>query len=707
MIGTPEGGYRPGLDGIRAVAVSAVLLFHLDRLPGGNLGVDAFFVVSGWLITWKLLSDVDHEGTVRVRRFWTGRVRRLLPASAAVLLAVAVVWPLAGIDVPSLRRDLAWAAVGLSNWGTISSGGDYWARFGDPSPVTHYWSLAIEQQYYLLWPLVLLAVIGLTSRSRIGVAAVGAAGAVASIVFMNLAFDPLDPTATYMNTFSRAHTLLLGAAAGAITTVATDGRLRFGVTARRLAPVGALVALAILLTSSESSTWLFSWGFPTFAAAMTVVVVAVADGAGAPVLATPATRWLADRSYGLYLWHWPVFLFMSPGRLGVDAGSWPAMLGLDLARVAVAVALSDVSFRMLETPIRRRRRLPSWHAPVAAASSFAVLAVLLVAVVPAPSSTTAESVVTLAPPPPTSAVSAPSASDDSGGTPSSPAAPEGSAPPSDGTEKAATNTSPVPLPDGGPATDGSASAPVPSGAGSSVPDRAPDPATGISLPLRVLVTGDSMAVHLAEAMIGFAATRPDDFVAGSAAFGGCGMSAATDGRLHEFTDANGQRDVLDISRCTDQWVRVPQRITEESIDVVVVDIGPWDALDMHLVDGRTVSVADETGRSHVSQTYHRFVDEVRDAGATVVWVRPPDSRLGWGDFDDPVNDPARWRAIRDIVDELDVVQVDLAGWLVANGLDGPDGRPDGVHLTPELNQRFVAEVVVPVLDGLRSDPVTD
>ena len=658
-VGAPDRGYRRGLDGIRALAVGAVLLFHLDRLPGGNLGVDAFFVVSGWLITWKLLSDVDRSGTVDSRRFWAARLRRLMPASMAVLFAIAVVWPLAGIDVPSLRRDIAWAAVGLSNWGTISGGADYWARFGEPSPVTHFWSLAIEQQFYLVWPLVLLAIIASTRSVRHGVALVCIAGAAASIVLMNVMFDPIDPTATYMNTFARAHTLMIGAAAGALTTVLADGRLRFGRAARRMAPIGVVVALAIMFASSERSTWLFRWGFPLFAVAMVVVVVAVADGAAEATLGSRPMKWVGDRSYGLYLWHWPVFLLLSASRVGI-ADSGLSMALLDVVRVAVAVALAEASYRWLETPIRRRRRLRGRQAPIAAASSMILLTLLLVMVVPGPASTSDASVVTL-PPPAETAGTAPSA-------PSAPASPS--------TPSATVAGGEVPSPTSAPSTP---------------------PAVAAAGPVRVLVTGDSMGVQLSEAMMEFAADRPDEIVAGSAAFGGCGLSAATDGRLHEFTNAGGERELLDISGCVAQWSSIPPRVRDEAIDVVLVDIGPWDALDMHLEDGRVVSVADETGRRLVADAYGRFVADVEAAGGKVVWVTPADTHLGWGEFDDPVNDPVRWDAIREIITDLGVTQVDFPGWLASEGLDGPDGRPDGVHLAPGLSERFVAEMVAPML----------
>lgn len=659
----PPGGYRPGLDGIRAIAVSAVLLFHLDRLPGGYLGVDAFFVLSGWLITWKLLGEADRHGTIRLRAFWAARVRRIMPASLAVLCAIAVVWPLAGIDVPSLRRDLLWATGWLSNWGTITGGGNYWARFDEPSPVTHFWSLAIEEQFYLVWPAVVLLA-GLRSRRhRAVVAAVGAVAALASVVAMNLMFDPSDPTATYMNTFARVHSLLIGAVVAAGTSVRADGRLRGGGLARRLAPIGVPIAIGIVALASDDATWMFRWGFAVFALATATAVVAAADGAGDRWLAAAPMRWLGDRSYGLYLWHWPVFILLSADRLGVSDSAMSRAL-LDAVRVAVAVLLADISFRFLETPIRRRRVLTQRFAGVVAVLSVAAV-VLVTAINVAEPRNADVSVVTLPPP-------SPSPSTVPVSTPPAPTDPASSNP----TVTSAPPTSPASIPTG------------------TVPER-------VRPALRVLVAGDSTGLHLSEVLIAYADGVPDRLIAGAAAFGGCGLSGGDDGRLHAFTTTSGERELVDLSECAVLWDAIPQRVIDEAIDVVLVQIGAWDAVDIHLTDGSVVSVGDPVGAPLVEASYRRFVERIDDAGARVVWITPPD--IDPAIIDDPLSQPARWVALRSIIAELGVVEIDLPGWLITEGMSGPEGRPDGVHLTAELNEQFVVEVVAPTLDALRDD----
>lgn len=698
-----QAGYRPGLDGIRAIAVVLVLAFHLDRLDGGNLGVDVFFVVSGWLITWKLLGEHERDGRIDLRRFWSARARRLMPASLAVLVTVAVVWPIAGIDVPSLRRDLLFAAGWASNWGTISGGGDYWARFGEPSPVTHFWSLAIEEQFYLVWPLVLVGLLtlrrrddpALTGTTRIlhqlrtrrrrrhavGWTCLGLAAA--SVVAMIAMYDPLDPTATYMNTFARAHSLLLGAAAAAGTTVLFDGGLAGGRVARRLAPGCVLVAAGILLASSSGADWMFRWGFPLFSAAVVPLVVAAADGAGVRVLASRPMRWVSDRSYGLYLWHWPVFLLLTPSRLDIGDGALPRLL-LDTARVAVAVALADLSFRWLESPVRLRRRLVAWHGPFAAAAAMSVITVLSVTFVPASTATSGDAVVTLPPPPP----------------PTGSAAPPVTTPATDAplTTAPAATTPATTEPGAGAAEPTSAATPA-TPASTSTTVAPPPPQVSLGRPLRVLVTGDSTALHLAQALLPHAATVPDQLVAGSAAFPGCGLSAADDGRLHAFTNVDRTRELIDLGGCVGQFRGLPERVVAEAVDVVVVKIGPWDAVDIHLADGRVVSVGDPVGNDLVRTAYRDFAARITTAGAMLMWVTPNDTHLGWGEFDDPVNEPARWVALRAIVDELGdefgVMQVDEPAWLEASGLSGPEGRPDGVHLAEGLDERFVVEQLTP------------
>lgn len=640
---------RPGLDGLRAIAVALVLAFHLGHLAGGILGVDAFFVVSGWLITWKLLGEMAASNTLNLRRFWASRARRLVPASLLVIAFVALVWPLVGIAVPSLRHDILWSLAWSSNWGTITGGGDYWARFSNPSPLSHFWSLAIEEQYYLVWPAVIWLCVRRRQHHRLVVGVLAAAGAAASIAFMVVWFDPLSPTSTYMNTGARAHSLLIGAAAAAITRQRPDGSLHGGRTARWLAPVAALVAVAIVVSAQDNSTWLFRWGFPLFAVVMTIVVVAAADGLGERVLGSRPLRWIGDRSYGLYLWHWPLFLLMSSDRMHFDGAA------LDIARVLASVLAAHLSLSYVEAPIRSRDRVPGQAALLALATTTIAIAAFALVVVPDATAGPSATVITLPPPAPASTAGGAAVSTTSDGVGTTV------------TEPAGTN-------------DTVDSAPAPVG------------------PVRVLVAGDSTAVELGDALVRYAAEHPDEIVAGSAAFPGCGLSASDDGRLHQFTNEQGQPDVLSLEGCLSEWAAIVQRVSSaEQIDIVLVNIGAWDAVDMLLTNGSVVSVADPVGRALIDEAYQAFVGAVENAGAQVVWVTPPDVDLQWDRIDSPIDDPARWAALRAVIDSLPVDQIDLPGWLTAGGLSGPEGRPDGVHLADDVNTDFVATVVVPEL----------
>jgi hypothetical protein len=524
--------------------------------------------------------------------------------------------------------------------------------------------------------------------------------ATASIAYLVLGYRAADPTATYMSTFARAHSLLIGAVAATVTRPLADGRLRGGRTARRLAPVAGAGALAMVLLASDGARWLFRWGFPAFAVAMAVVVVAAADGWGTRVLAHPAARWVSDRSYGLYLWHWPVIVLATPARTGVHG---PV---LDACRIVASVGLADASFRWLERPIRSRRRLTGQRAPLTAATALAGILAVTVLVGPsvaAGSRPVAASTVTLPPPPP---------------PPASAAAAAPAAGPAPTSATGGTTAATAPFVD--PSLRGAARPTTGSfvgGVGGSRPtalvaSEAPAPATtsaaGVAPvthpgPLRVLVAGDSTAVHLATDLIAFAAAHPDDLVAGSAAFPGCGLTAGSDGRRHAFTNAQGGHELIDLSGCVLEWQSVLARAAgAEQLDAVLVDIGPWDGADIHLADGRVVSIADPLGRAMVEDAYRSFASAVRAAGVRLVWVEPADIRLQWGAVDDPMNAPGRWAALRQVVDSLGVTTVDLPGWLRRTGNDGPSGRPDGVHLDPAVDAAFVAQAIVPALDGLRN-----
>ena len=660
MTGGDAGGPRQrrlidhvdALDGLRALAVTAVVLFHLDRLPGGNLGVDAFFVLSGWLITTRLLrsSERSRDARLDVWGFWAGRVRRLLPASLAVLATVSIIWTVMGIDVPSLPRDLLWTLGWSSNWGTITSGGDYWARFGEPSPVAHFWSLAVEEQFYLAWPLLLFplvrcgagrrdALVGLTS----GVLAV------ASIAFMALTFSAENPTATYIHTLARAHTLLIGAAAAALTASAARRSIA-AAAARRCVPVAAGTAVLLVAVSSDRSIWLYTWGFPLFALAIAVIVVAASDGGLAGPLGSRPLRWVGDRSYGIYLWHWPVILYLRADRAPFEG------LGLDVLRVALTVALAAASYRWLEMPIRQRTRAIR-TAPALVAAAVVALGALVLVRLPNPTPRAVSSEVRLAPAKSTGVPSAPLRISSLSSLPTSP-----------------TIFVPAPEP-----------VPVPIAQG----------------PVRVLVVGDSTAVRLAEALLPYADDHPEALQVGTAAHAGCGLTAGTDGRLHGMVREDGSIDLIDLGGCTQAWDRVRERVAStEGFDIVLVFISAWDGVDIHLPDGKVMSTLDREGRDLVRSAYQAFVADIETTGTRVVWVTPPDVHQGWGGIDSTLNDRRRWTALRSIIDLLPVEQVDLREWLNTNGLDTPAGRPDGVHLAPDVNRAFVADVVAPTLISL-------
>jgi peptidoglycan/LPS O-acetylase OafA/YrhL len=341
-----------GLDGIRALAVLAVMAFHegISWVPGGFLGVDVFFVLSGYLITDLLVAQFSRDGRLNLRGFWVRRARRLLPALGAVLVTVtAAVTVFEPEELPVLRDALLGAITFSSNWSQAMTHQSYFTAFGPPPPLQHLWSLAVEEQFYLIWPLVLAVVLARTGRRRLA-AGLAWAGAVASAAVMAMVYVPgSDPSLVYYGTDTHASGLLIGAALALTFPLARLGAVS-AMTARQLdyAGVLGLAALAWAVThfaGSDPALYPDGLVFAALAAAA-VVAAAAAPGRIAKVLGWGPLRWLGVRSYGIYLWHWPVIALF-----GAVAGRGASTAEARLVETALPVALAAASWRWLEEPI--------------------------------------------------------------------------------------------------------------------------------------------------------------------------------------------------------------------------------------------------------------------------------------------------------------------------------------------------------------------
>jgi peptidoglycan/LPS O-acetylase OafA/YrhL len=340
--------HQPALDGLRGVAVAGVLLFHAGHLRGGYLGVDAFFVLSGFLITTLLLVEHDRTGKVGLGAFWSRRARRLLPALLAMLAFVALYAAVIAdaTERVSIRTD-ALATLGyVANWHAIFSGTDYWALFRSPSPLEHTWSLAIEEQFYLLWPLLVVAVAA-TPKRVLGLAT---GLAIASFVWMQFLYDPASPSRVYYGTDTRLVSILIGAGLAALAIM--RGPVRHAAT-RAALEVAAWVALVVLFYAwtaiNGSATRLYRGGLLLTAIAVAVVIAAAVHprpGLVNRLLSFRPLCALGLISYGVYLWHWPVYVWLDEQR--TDLGGWT----LVAVRVAVTVVVATLSFFLLEQPIR-------------------------------------------------------------------------------------------------------------------------------------------------------------------------------------------------------------------------------------------------------------------------------------------------------------------------------------------------------------------
>jgi peptidoglycan/LPS O-acetylase OafA/YrhL len=378
----PGQRYMPGLDGLRAVAVLAVIAYHeqFSWALGGLLGVGVFFTLSGYLITSILLSQWAADSRLHLREFWLARARRLLPA-LFVMLAVVTAWVTIAdrSRLPSLRGAVAAAATYSSNWYAIVQQQSYFARFAPPGPLDHLWSLAVEEQFYLVWPaLLLLGLFFLRGRrtSAVGWLALPALGlAAASAALMAALYQPgPDPTRVYEGTDTRASGLLIGVALAmflaarrrpstdaaaqpaARQPAAQQARGRAGRIALDVAGFAGLAGIGVMVWRvGEYSPFLYRGGLVVLSVATVAVVAAVACPGtliGAALGWAPL-RWIGARSYGIYLWHYPVIVLTTPANAGEN-------LPRAAAQIAASVVIAALSWRFIEEPVRHGALGRAW-----------------------------------------------------------------------------------------------------------------------------------------------------------------------------------------------------------------------------------------------------------------------------------------------------------------------------------------------------------
>lgn len=381
--GGPRLSYQPGLDGLRGVAVGTVLFYHagFPWMAGGYLGVSTFFTLSGFLITSLLYSEYVAHGRIDLGAFWSRRFRRIMPASF-VTLALVIVFGAFVADAyqrEHLRGDgLATLAYGV-NWWFIVTRRDYADIFGSPSPLQHFWSLAIEEQFYVLFPPLTAAVLAFARRSRWVLTALLVVGWVASSCWMVVLASTHVPTARlYYGTDTRAAELLAGAV---LALVLAQGSPAVASPVRRrlidaLGVVGLLVGILFWTSMHQDDERLYTGGLIVYTLATVALLAATVLPAGLvrSLLAARPLRKLGQISYGVYLYHFPIFLWLTGERTGL--GEWPLMV----VRLGVTMAVAELSFRFVEWPIRSGERVVGrarWVIPpvTAAAIGLAMVAV--------------------------------------------------------------------------------------------------------------------------------------------------------------------------------------------------------------------------------------------------------------------------------------------------------------------------------------------
>ena len=352
--------YIPAIDGLRAIAVMAVLFYHLgfNWIPGGFLGVDLFFVISGYVITRLLLDSIDRSGGLDLRAFYLARVRRLLPALAFMLITTAIA---VGLWAPeTIKRfliDAPFALTGSMNWWLVGHHLDYFEAIGRPPLLQHTWSLAVEAQFYLLWPLILLGILKWFGKKRISIISLGIAGfSGIALMAVSLSLDAANSSKVshvYFGTDTHSIGLFLGAAL-AVSWIPQNFKSEVSKKAQDfidgIGVFGFLGILAAFLLIDETEPTLYKIAFPLAGLFGAAIITSIVHPASrfAPILQNRVLLWIGERSYAIYLWHWVIFQVTRPS-VDLAGKSW-AMYSL---RILIVFALADISLRFVELPIRR------------------------------------------------------------------------------------------------------------------------------------------------------------------------------------------------------------------------------------------------------------------------------------------------------------------------------------------------------------------
>jgi peptidoglycan/LPS O-acetylase OafA/YrhL len=631
----PRLGYQPALDGLRAIAAGSVLLYHggVSWSSGGFLGVDVFFVLSGFLITSLLVTEWQRTGGIAILKFYGRRLRRLLPALLLVLGAVLVY---AVVLAPTsqlhqLRGDFLGTLGYVTNWRLVFAHRGYFDAFAAPSPLTHTWSLGVEEQWYLIWPIVVVGLLRVTRRAdrSIGIAcATTGVLCIASTVWMASLYTPgSDPSRVYYGTDTRAQELLAGALLAFLCVWL--GRYTVRRTAmREIVGVAGVAGFAWMLvlfaTVDDRTTWLYQGGMLLFSFVIALVILAAVQPRGVvrAVLSPRPLRWLGTISYGLYLWHWPVYVVCTPTRMGFGGTA------LLVVRLALTVAIATASYYLVERPIRFGTLSP--RALLTSAGGVIVAAVVAILVVT--SGATSDPLGNLA------AVAR--------------------AKPDSNIDLSVYDQSKNPPPT----------------------TLANDPAT------KVIVTGDSVAFTM---MYGFKQHSGDPPVLywDHTAFG-CSLFASA--RSFNGVEEPDPRQCVPWRADRDRWLR------EFHPDVVAIFSGPWEVYDK-VVDGKELAFATPEYDAWFNTNLDALIAQMSSTGARVALLTAPcnERAESVSGPTPPENDDARVAHLNQLYRDAvrrnaGVAQlVDLHGFVCPGGkyTDRRDGvkfrLDDGVHFTQQ------------------------